>query len=286
MTESNKHGLSRYIPAKIRRKIRKEAGFGCVVCGSAICQYDHVSPDFSNAHTHNPSKMTLLCGLCHDKKTRGILSLMLIEEAMRNPMAKKRGFVSDFFDFGENPPVVLLGRQKFINTLNLIHIDGTPILYFDLKVQNGRNVYLLNARFHDSKDNLLFQIEDNVWYCPSNSGDIECVGKTITIRDSNSTIALKVENIPHTAFKIHLVDMNFKGYKIKGNAERFEINTPEGKVLIALSEDVLASGYAALKISNGNLILRNISFHEGEIDLRNAGAEFCYFGKNTKVILG
>lgn len=35
-TETNRHGLSRYIPPNIKRTIRKQCGFGCVVCGVAF----------------------------------------------------------------------------------------------------------------------------------------------------------------------------------------------------------------------------------------------------------
>lgn len=80
--------------------------------------------------------------------------------------------------------------------------------------------------------------------------------------------------------------MNFNGYRILGDEERFTIQTPEGKQIIALSDEVIASGFAALKINRGTLILRNMSFQKGEIDLRNAGAEYCYFGKETKIIMG
>lgn len=170
MGEVNANGLSRYIPASVRRKIRKASGFGCVVCGAAICQYDHVSPEFSEATSHNPSRMTLLCGYCHDKKTRGILSVEFIKEAMKDPKSLQKGFISDFFDFGTVIPSVSLGKQKFVNTSYLIQIDGHHLLYITQKSENGATGNFLNARFHDSQNREIFRIEENVWYSTRTTG--------------------------------------------------------------------------------------------------------------------
>lgn len=54
--EVNKHGLSRYIDAVIRRQIRQNCRFGCCICGNAIIDYEHVDPPFENATEHNPDE--------------------------------------------------------------------------------------------------------------------------------------------------------------------------------------------------------------------------------------
>lgn len=285
MSKRNKFGLSRYIPDKVRRKIRKDAGFGCVICGYPICQYDHIDPEFEIAKTHNPSKMTLLCGSCHDKKSRGQISKELVFAAKNSPRSKEKGFVSDFFDFGGEIPIICLGKQKFINTPNLIHIEGVPILYFKIQSLGGNQKTLLNAVFYNDLNEPQFIIEDNVWYSATSVWDLEIKGTFLTIRDSEGSISLKVEIKPRKEFIVHHINMNFKGYQLIGNSEKFIVITPSGKQIIALSNEVIASGYSAIKIQNEELILRNISFHSGEIDLRNSGAEFCYFGKETKVII-
>jgi hypothetical protein len=81
----NKYRLDRYIPSNIRRQIRQNSGFGCVICGCAICEYEHVNPPFSSAREHDPDKMTFLCSNCHDKVTRKIWSKDKVVKAMKNP---------------------------------------------------------------------------------------------------------------------------------------------------------------------------------------------------------
>lgn len=70
----NKHGLSRTIPDKIKEQVRKNSGFGCVICGVGIIEYEHVNPEFKDCTEHNSENITLLCPTCHSKKTRGFLS--------------------------------------------------------------------------------------------------------------------------------------------------------------------------------------------------------------------
>jgi magnesium chelatase family protein len=55
--EINKHGLSRTIPAEIRREIRQRSKFGCVICRNAIYTYEHIDPTFVNAKEEFYSKL-------------------------------------------------------------------------------------------------------------------------------------------------------------------------------------------------------------------------------------
>jgi hypothetical protein len=57
--DTNSFGLQRHISKSVKRIIRKNSGFGCVICGKAIVHYDHVDPDFTEANEHDPTKMTL-----------------------------------------------------------------------------------------------------------------------------------------------------------------------------------------------------------------------------------
>lgn len=69
MAEENRFGLGRYIPPEIRRLLRKEAGYGCVICGNIIIEYEHIEPEFKDALEHDPNKMTILCPGCHANVT-------------------------------------------------------------------------------------------------------------------------------------------------------------------------------------------------------------------------
>src|SRR5574337_274292 len=91
MAEVNKFGLSRDIPDLIKREVRQKCGFGCVVCGSAVYQYEHLEPLFPDAKNHDPNGIVLLCGGCHDRVTRGMLSKETIKLKANNPKCLEEG---------------------------------------------------------------------------------------------------------------------------------------------------------------------------------------------------
>ena len=97
-TKINKHGLQRTIPEDVKRTIRKQCGFGCVICGAGYWEYDHVEPEFVDCTSHDPKGMTLLCLYHHGKKTKGLLSKQKIVEAMKNPKALQDGHSHEEFE--------------------------------------------------------------------------------------------------------------------------------------------------------------------------------------------
>ena len=74
MGKKNKYDLNRDIPNLVKRQVRQSCGFGCVICGASIIDYEHVDPIFAEAKEHDPEKITLLCPQHHAKVTRGFLS--------------------------------------------------------------------------------------------------------------------------------------------------------------------------------------------------------------------
>ena len=105
----NRFGLSRDIPNETKRLIRQRCGFGCVVCGSAFYQYEHVDPNFADARVHDPERIALLCGSCHDRVTRGALSKETVKRWALHPRAKELGFSFGPFDIGLHRPVIVAG---------------------------------------------------------------------------------------------------------------------------------------------------------------------------------
>jgi len=100
------------IPRPIKRQLRKEAGFGCCVCGHPFFQYHHIVL-YSIKSEHNPSDMMILCPNCHNKATAGVF----IEEAQRecksNPFNVKQNKVSGQLEILPGSKNVFLGGNHF-----------------------------------------------------------------------------------------------------------------------------------------------------------------------------
>lgn len=57
------------IPAKLKRKVRQRCGFGRIICGLPIYEYDHIV-EYSKTKHHNEGELTLLCPTHHSMKTK------------------------------------------------------------------------------------------------------------------------------------------------------------------------------------------------------------------------
>lgn len=68
-TNFNKFGVPRTIPESVKRKVRQECGFACVVCGKIGMHYDHFDPEFTECKEHAAPGIALLCPTCHQDKT-------------------------------------------------------------------------------------------------------------------------------------------------------------------------------------------------------------------------
>jgi len=256
MTIVNQHNLSRDIPRAVRRKVRKDCGFGCVICGSAICQYEHIDPEFVDAVTHNPKGITLLCGSCHDKKTRGIYSKEFVLESMRKPKCKETGFTFDYLDIGTKGIVIQIGNCSFIDVISLFSVNGESLLTLippDPKTPG--EPYKLSAYISDNEEKGIFGIRENVWYGNIENWDIECIGREIKIRKKLGDIVLHMEVIPREKVIIHKLDMCYKGYSIYADKSNIKIKSPNYEEIIELTEDIKITGRIPFNLQNDQIYL-------------------------------
>src|SRR5688572_28287848 len=124
----NQHGLGRDIPDNVKLAVRQRCGFGCVICGSSVFDYEHFDPPFADAQAHNPDGITLLCSTHHAQRTRGRLSLDTVRSNNASPAAITHGFAREALDLGTVWPVVTIGTLHDQETPILLEIFGEPII--------------------------------------------------------------------------------------------------------------------------------------------------------------
>jgi len=251
MTSHNRYGLTRSIPQDIKHKIRKQCGFGCVICGMGIIQYEHIEPVFSEAREHNPEKMTLLCGSCHDKVTRNIWSKEKVKEHAKNPKCFEVGYSSDFFDISKELPVVKFGASEWSNTSTIIEAFDKIILGFTKEPSS--EMLEISGIFHDDNDHEIFRIEKNEWKGDSRYFDIEVVGSRLTIKKQSKTIALQIYVKPPNLFVVEEINMFYRGARIVGAANKdFVVISPDGST-VAVSNLKGKSCEVGVKISENSI---------------------------------
>lgn len=224
MSERNKYGLGRYIPREIRREIRSRCGFGCVICGLALYDYEHFDPDFKDAREHNPKGMTLLCPRCNQKRARGTLSAESVALANQNPKCKQRGFASELFDFGPEPINVQFAGVSFYDCPVPLRVRGVDILSFRPPAAPGSPV-LLSGLLSDVTGATTLKIVDNVWHAGDKNWDVEVKGPCVTIRRGERDIALQFRVSPPHSIAIERLEMEIEGLFLRGNKHELSVST-------------------------------------------------------------
>ncbi|WP_445398991.1 hypothetical protein [Zobellella sp. An-6] len=176
----NKYGLKRYIPADIRSKIRKNSGFGCVICGCVLVDYEHIEPEFHNAKEHDPDKMTLLCISCHGRVTRKLISKNQVWEARSNPKALQDGAVHDLLFTDTENMEIRIGNSRYKDTKVILTIHGKPILWFEPPVEENE-LYNLCAIFCDDSGKPISYVNRNQFIAFSSNQDVKSESTILTI---------------------------------------------------------------------------------------------------------
>jgi hypothetical protein len=227
MTVLNFHGLSRNIPEPTKREIRQNSGFGCVVCGCFIVDYEHFNPEFSQAKLHDSNKIALLCPMCHAKVTRKLLSKSVIQTAMENPKCKQQGFTFAELDSSQTHPYIILGGNTLRNCFIPVMVQNVPLIQIETPESVG-GPYRLSASFFNQNGEISLQIIRNEWRAFSSNWDVELIGGRITIRSAPRAISLQIAFIPNEGIVVEKLDMRVFNHHFVGNKDRLEVTMPSG----------------------------------------------------------
>lgn len=179
----------------LKREVRQRCGFGCVICGLPIYEYDHLL-GWANVRRHEASEITLLCPNHHEEKTAGLLPNEKVLEANQDPFNLRSGSTSPytlhysgdvyFINVGS---LVYGGRAMGARTVaQAIRIDGEPLI--SVTLEDGH--FLLSLRVYDRQGGLVLRINDNELVLNVYSWDIELVGKRLTIRQAARDILFDI----------------------------------------------------------------------------------------------
>ena len=218
MNGRNQHGLTRDIPDGVKREVRQRDGFGCVVCGNAIFDYEHFEPEFVGAVEHKANGIILLCDRCHRRKGH-FLSKQTIAAAAANPKCRQQGFSSEVFDIGAEHPEITIGSLTFTDVEVLLRINGESILSIK-KPEEAHAPFRLNALLKDISGNVVLEIMDNEWRTPTSNWDTEVVGSRIIVRSAIRSISLVVRSEPPSRIVIERINLIHRNFVIEGREGR------------------------------------------------------------------
>ena len=223
----NQFNLSRDIPADVKRQVRRACGFGCVLCGSSIVEYEHVDPEFNDAKEHDPRAIALLCPQCHAKVTRGFLSKQTVKEAILSPCSNRQGYSNEFFDIGKSQPTLVFAGVTLTNCPIPIEVRGAPLFEIKGSEESGAP-FRLSGTFHNSRGFPSLEIVDNEWRAFDSNWDVEAVGGAIVVRDGPRHISLRLVAEPPNGLRVEQLDMSINGIRFIGSPAEFKVQFPGG----------------------------------------------------------
>lgn len=206
MTKEVSLPTSRNIPLSIQREVRRRCGFGCVICGLPLYDYDHLL-GWANVHRHVADEITLLCDQHHREKGTGLLPPATVEAANRSPHNLRAG-VSKPYDlhYSGDECEIVIGGNSFITkdggygTILLpVSIDGTPLLAFVL----GDGHLLLNLNIFDEYNHLILQIKNNQLLQSAAPWDIQLVGHNLVVREAERKMLVDIAFEPPSRIVIN-----------------------------------------------------------------------------------
>jgi 5-methylcytosine-specific restriction endonuclease McrA len=194
------------IPDPLKREVRQRCGFGCVICGKPLYQYDHVVP-YTVTKDHTVDNLVLLCDGHHREKTAGLLPLAAVRKAYEAPRNIQTGESHPYgLHYSGTSCEALIGSVRAVLTSMAdgqlavpLLVDDTPLVAF--RVEDER--LLLTAQLFGSDNALLVQIVDNELVYSVSQWDVELVGKVLTVRAGPGDIFVQLTFEPPSCIAIN-----------------------------------------------------------------------------------
>ena len=213
-SQVNKHGLSRKLPAEVRREVRKRSKFGCVI---ATCRlgcfytYEHIDPTFENATRHDPDWMCLLCGSHQIAVTSGQISKAWVLDAYRKIQAQEISEASPPvgpLDFHDGSAELVIGGLFYSPAVQaVLRYNGVDLIRVVPGAEGEPGA--ITAVFTDDEGRELLWLDENAWVGSLENWDIEVSGQRITVRQKLRDISLQLRLDPPGRIVVEYLDMRF-----------------------------------------------------------------------------
>jgi len=186
---------SRNIPLPIQREVRQRCGFGCVICGLPLYEYEHML-GWSKVKRHVAEEITLLCDQHHREKISGLLPNKKVAEADSNPFNLRVGVSKPYnLHYEGKECEIIIGSNSFMlksendgGVIFPIIIDNVPLISFEFLDKH----LLLNLKLFDEFNKLVLMIVRNQLIYSLSPWDIQLVGRNLIIREESRKILIDI----------------------------------------------------------------------------------------------
>jgi len=168
MPDNHGAGLSRTPPVAVRRRLRREVGFGCPApgCGNPYLEYHHFDPPWEKEQHHDPARMIALCATHHAKAAAWTVEQCRAMKSVPTGRPEVRGK----FEWMRDDVLAVIGGGFYYETPNMVVFRGTPVIWFN---RDDQRRLMLNLRVLTTSQQPRLSMEDNDWIIRGNPVDVE-----------------------------------------------------------------------------------------------------------------
>lgn len=179
---------TRGISEPIKRQVRQECYFGCVICGMPVFQYDHIQP-FAEVQCHDPTNLALLCPNHHQDKTSGRLSAETVASARSTPFNANQDLSRPYGLLAAPSLRMCLGSNcgsgpPDWENYPLLWINGEAVV----STHKEGDAYTYSARITDEGGEEILVIDHGALAVATGVWDYRYEGREVSIRRANGDI--------------------------------------------------------------------------------------------------
>ena len=274
-------------PEPIARILRKEANFGCLICGCPFLKYHHFDPTWAEEHHNDPNGMVALCALHADQADNGAWTKEQMRKIKDNPRLQNSSVIFNDIPWLRQQIIYFLGGDIFVNPRNILNIDNKRIIWVD-KDEDGNN--LLGIDYSTSDNEGLFLMEKNSWVSIASVKDLDCSpgGNKICINNADEIDYLYIRFKNYRKDRLReKIKMIYRKFYHSSQARKMRIRfakiendfsrTTDSLVFYESKIDEVVSELEACEVENqyavceifGNFNSRNIVVRPTEITIDN-----------------
>lgn len=215
--------VSRYIPADVRRELRRESNFGCAYCGMPLIEYHHIVP-FSEEEHHDPSRMISLCPTCHAEADAKTIKQKELYELKSNPIiADHTGH--DFY-FNSERQFILLGESMSFGMGGAseqvaLAISGESIInmYYE------DEILTFSVKFFNDSEEVVAAVDKGEWWADVDEvWDISYKKKVLKLWSEPRNIGMAINYKPDNDFVYIKGHFQYDGKLVQVRDDEITIN--------------------------------------------------------------
>lgn len=183
--------MNRTPPAKVRRLLRRDVGFGCPVegCGSPYLTYHHFGPPWAQRPHHEPKGMLALCLQHHKEADAGAFTDGHLRKLKER---KSRSVIRGRFNWRRKRLFIIAGSNFFLGSPSILTYGARKLIWFGQDPQGHGTV---NLDLFSPSGQLVLSMRNNDWVVLPSVDDVESPpsARRLVVRSKAHAISLDLE---------------------------------------------------------------------------------------------